>query len=191
MSDRSCELHFAGLTNTQLVEVRFKSHLSEDHLVTIRGKTCGAYRNVGTFQWTSAVRALCILMVKAKLVDLSGGERDLATIRGDKGSFAASLDYAISKQPMWLIEMFGCDRLGISLMRRVILRSNPERKRPGPVCLSLNEKVFPPARIKAIWDGELLETASQLNRLLNKLGQRSAVSAIDQMSQVLREKIAA
>jgi hypothetical protein len=74
-------------------------------------------------------------------------------IKGCGGSLAASLDYAISKQPMWLTEMFGCDQSGISLIRRMILRTNPERKRPGPTVLSLNERFMPVAAISIFSDG--------------------------------------
>jgi hypothetical protein len=31
--------------------------------------------------------------------------------------------------------MFGVDSLGISMLRRLVMRTNPERKRPGPVVL--------------------------------------------------------
>jgi hypothetical protein len=74
-------------------------------------------------------------------------------IKGGGGSLAASLDYAISKQPMWLTEMFGCDQSGISLIRRMVLRTNPERKRPGPTVLSVNERFMPLASISIMIDG--------------------------------------
>jgi hypothetical protein len=100
----------------------------------VRGKTGGAIRDVGSFQWTTAVKALAVLSLKtalAKARGLSAGHR----LVGHKGSLAASLDYAVSKQPGWLTEMFGVDSLGISMLRRLVMRTNPERKRPGPVVL--------------------------------------------------------
>jgi hypothetical protein len=54
---------------------------------------------------------------------------------------------------MWLTEMFGCDQSGISLIRRMVLRTNPERKRPGPTVLSINERFMPLAAISIVVDG--------------------------------------
>jgi hypothetical protein len=49
--------------------------------------------------------------------------------------------------------MFGCDQSGISLIRRMVLRTNPERKRPGPTVLSIHERFMPVASISIIVDG--------------------------------------
>jgi hypothetical protein len=49
--------------------------------------------------------------------------------------------------------MFGCDQSGISLIRRMVLRTNPERKRPGPTVLSINERFMPLGSISIIVDG--------------------------------------
>jgi hypothetical protein len=92
-----------------------------------------------------------------------------ALLRGFANSLAASLDYAISKQPLWLTEMFGCDQQGISLGRGLILRTNPERKRPGPVTLGINQAYIPTSQVSIFVDGkrctsEMLETlCSQLS----------------------------
>lgn len=141
---RDLKLYFeAG----QLTEVAFCDGVSGDIRRSIRGKSGGAYRSAGSFQWTSAVRGLALLAVRA-VSDL-----EESFIKGGGGSLAASLDYAISKQPMWLTEMFGCDQSGISLIRRMVLRTNPERKRPGPTVLSINERFMPRASISIIVDG--------------------------------------
>jgi hypothetical protein len=141
---RDLKLYFeAG----QLTEVAFCDGISGDVRRSIRGKSGGAYRSAGSFQWTSAVRGLALLAVRAVSV------LEEPFIKGCGGSLAASLDYAISKQPMWLTEMFGCDQSGISLIRRMVLRTNPERKRPGPTVLSVNERFMPVASISIMIDG--------------------------------------
>jgi hypothetical protein len=141
---RDLKLYFeAG----QLTEVAFCDGISGDVRRSIRGKSGGAYRSAGSFQWTSAVRGLALLAVRAVSV------LEEPFIKGCGGSLAASLDYAISKQPMWLTEMFGCDQSGISLIRRMVLRTNPERKRPGPTVLSINERFMPSGSISIIVDG--------------------------------------
>ena len=90
----------------QLTEVSFKDGVSSELRRSVRGKSGGAYRSAGSFQWTSAVRGLAFLLVQTVLIPES------AVLEGGAGTLAASLDYAISKQPMWLTEMFGCDQRG-------------------------------------------------------------------------------
>jgi hypothetical protein len=121
----------------QLVEVSFSDGVSGTTRRSIRGKSGGAYSGSGSFQWTSAVRGLAHLLVQTAFLPES------AMIKGTGGSLAASLDYAISKQPIWLTEMFGCDQNGICLIRRMVCRTNPERKRPGPTVLAVNQRYLP------------------------------------------------
>ena len=121
----------------QLVEVSFCDGVSGTTRRSIRGKTGGAYRGSGSFQWTSAVRGLACLLVQTAFLPESG------VLKGTGGTLAASLDYAISKQPIWLTEMFGSDQNGICLIRRMVNRTNPERKRPGPTVLGLNQRYLP------------------------------------------------
>jgi hypothetical protein len=136
---RTLKLYFeAG----QLIEVYFKEGAASDERCSIRGKTGGAFRQAGSFQWTSAVRALSLLAVKAVATPQD------AMIQGEAASLAVSLDYAISKQPEWLTDLFGCDHAGISYARRLVLRTNPERKRPGPVVLALNSVYLPASSIE-------------------------------------------
>lgn len=131
----------------ELIEVVFQENPSNEPRVCVRGKTAGPNRSAGSFQWTSAVKALSLLAVKTALMP------DNAILRGDGHSLAASLDYAISKQPMWLSEMFGWDTKGVSLTRRLILRTNPERKRPGPVTLGINQVYLSPSAITILING--------------------------------------
>lgn len=131
----------------QLTEVHFCDGVSGDVRRSIRGKSGGAYRAAGSFQWTSAVRGLALLVART----CEGTVEPV--LKGTGGTLAASLDYAISKQPMWLTEMFGCDQSGICMIRRMILRTNPERKRPGPTVLSINERYLPTSAISIFSDG--------------------------------------
>jgi hypothetical protein len=141
---RDLKLYFeAG----QLTEIYFCDGISGDVRRSIRGKSGGAYRSAGSFQWTAAVKGLALLVART----CEGTVEPV--LRGGAGSLAASLDYAISKQPMWLTEIFGCDQNGICLVRRMMLRTNPERKRPGPTVLSINERFLPQSCISIFSDG--------------------------------------
>lgn len=59
---------------------------------------------------------------------------------GDADTPAASLDYALSKEPNWLCDIFGMTRSGEMRARRLLYRTNTERKLPGPVRISLNSR---------------------------------------------------
>jgi hypothetical protein len=155
----------------ELTEVVFNDGISNLTRTSVRGKSGGPLREAGSFQWTSAVRALALLIVKTSATP-SG-----ALLRGLGNSLAASLDYAISKQPMWLTEMFGCDQHGISLARRLILRTNPERKRPGPVTLGINQSYLPPSQIAIFVNGVKCEGDS-LTALRCQLGDIDSVAAL-------------
>jgi len=170
---RDLKLYFeAG----QLTEVAFCDGVSGEVRRSVRGKSGGAYRSAGSFQWTSAVKGFALLATRA----VSGLEEPV--VKGCGGSLAASLDYAISKQPMWLTEMFGCDQSGISLIRRMILRTNPERKRPGPTVLSFNERFMPVAAISIFSDGVRC-SREELVVLMAALSQEEAAVAVEQLPQ--------
>ena len=146
----------------ELTEVQFQDSVHGNFRRSVRGKTGGPFRTAGSFQWTSAVKALALLLIKTKSAPME------ALLRGDANSLAASLDYAISKRPVWLTDMFGCDQQGISFARRLILRTNPERKRPGPVTLGINQMYISTDSITVYVNGKLCSGES-LTPLCNEL----------------------
>lgn len=169
MSDILLELHFAGTVDVQLVETRFEGALLKGPKISIRGKTSGAFANVGNFQWTSAVRAFCVLCVRTVLALGHRELREVSQISGLRGSLASSLDYALSKQPAWLREIGGLDNQGNAYVRRLIVRTNPECKRPGPVILGVNSRVLAFDRIHIFWEKTRVETVDGLRSLLSAL----------------------
>lgn len=185
MTHRSFQLHFAGGADVQLVEARLIDRATGVERLTVRGKTAGAIRDAGTFQWTSAVRGLCILLAKVKMIKALGGELNAANILGYQGSLAASLDYAITKQPVWIRDMFGTDAGGNTLAQRLISRTNPNRKRPGPVILGLNERAVSSADISIIWNGKTVDSVETLKALLLNLGDSDQAEVSEQGSKKL------
>ena len=158
---RKIQLQF---DNSQLTrDEYFNAFESGCSRTSIRGKTCGAYRGAGSFQWTTAVRALCVLLLR------SAANPEGAQLAGGSGSLAASLDYAISKQPTWIAEMFGVDSFGVCTIRRMVLRTNSERKRPGPVTLSLNSAYLAPTAIEVVLDGKVVTSLDALYSLSEQL----------------------
>ena len=163
----------------QLTEVLFRENAQAEVRRSIRGKTGGAFRSAGSFQWTSAVKALSLLLTQ------TAANPQTANIQGLAGSLAASLDYALSKQPVWVAEMFGCDQQGISFARRMILRTNPERKRPGPVVLAVNQVYLPSIAIEVFVDGKLC-SGVELERLVANLSGQPFTASTEAVGQEMK-----
>ena len=162
---RVLTLNFMGSRLPQLIEILFHQGNPNNSLHTVRGKTAGAFVASGSFQWTAAVKALSILILKGVLAK----EGASPILNGGKGSLAASLDHAFVKAPLWLIDMFGSDANGRPLFRRFVNITNPYRKRPGPVSIALTEKFLKETHISIFLDERELKTADELRSLLNSL----------------------
>ena len=78
-----------------------------DPRLCVRGKTAGAYIDCGCFQWTPAVQAMCILLLRSVASGLR--EQVFEGLIGEKATPAASLDYALQKKTSWLSDIFGFD----------------------------------------------------------------------------------
>jgi hypothetical protein len=169
MSENALKLYFEGQNKPGLVETHFKRATDNSLHVCIRGKTPGAPKASGSFQWTTAVRALSVLFVRIAISDRNQSLQSMNCLSGHKSSLASSLDYALSKQPQWLQEMFGMGSFGTVYARRLILRTNAERKRPGPVILGLNTVVLKPERIQIYCNSELISSSDGLANLLAAL----------------------
>ena len=191
MTSRIFELQFAGKGDVQLVETKFSDPALGIDRIAVRGKTAGAFKDAGTFQWTSAVRGLCLLFVKSVLADRHPSSGATRHIVGFQASVAASLDYAITKQPFWIREMFGNDSRGNTLAQRLISRTNPNRKRPGPVILGLNERALSCDCIQIRWNGEIVERADLLQSLLLCLGDAEQAAVSEEALKAFVQKIAA
>ncbi len=155
------KLHFSN--QGELFQVSFAHPLLEDERSSARGKDSRF-----CFQWSQGVRALALLTVRTALSATDPCAADVA-LSGEGNSLAASLDYAITKQPRWIEDMFGLDARGRSLVRRIIKRSNPERKREGPVTLTVNEAALPPQSIEIFQSGRKIVDADMLRRLAEQL----------------------
>lgn len=136
-------------------------------ITCIRGKTAGAYRGAGTFHWSSAVRATVCLLLKAKLGDET--TRIEPMLSGGVKSLAASLDYALTKQPGWLLDMFGVSPNGKTQARRLFRVTNSHRKRGGPVSISLNSNACPRDCIEIVVDGKSVTCPQKLRMLLEAI----------------------
>lgn len=140
-------LWFAAESQIELIQSNFRSPLLHEEICAVRGKTSGAYSTQITFQWTSAVQALSALLLKAAARNKLNPGLKTPLLEGGKGSMASSLDASLYKQTAWL-DLFGASIKGDPLSRRILLRTNPGRRRSGPVMISLNHKLLPSGCIK-------------------------------------------
>jgi hypothetical protein len=98
--NRATELSmwFAGGSQIELIRTQFRSPLIHEEICAVRGKTAGAYSTGVTFQWTSAVQALSVLLLKAAARGRLNKDLNHPLLEGGKGSMASSLDASIYKQ---------------------------------------------------------------------------------------------
>lgn len=174
MHGNSFVFHFEGSSRIELVKSEVCIVGVARTLTCIRGKTAGAYITCGSFQWTSGVRGVSAAFLRFLLSE--GSDVVDFCLIGGKSSLAASLDYAISKGPAWLGEMFGSGVGGNQLARRMFKITNPNRKRPGPVAISVNKNVVSADQVRIYWDGKLVTESSQLYAMLLGIEEQGAES---------------
>jgi hypothetical protein len=138
----------------------------------IRGRIAPSFMNLGTFTWSPAVRAASLLLVKWAATEVSDSphSREPVMISGGIGSQASSLDYAIDKAPLWLLDVFGNDTKGAPMARRLFCRLNPGRRRSGPVTICINPNLLRSNDVAVHLNGERLKRGSaQLIEIIREL----------------------
>lgn len=124
----------------------------------------------GSFGWTSAVRGISELLVQAAIISKQGeSECPRCAVEGERGSTAAALDAALAKQPAWLHDMFGSDSAGAAIFRRMVVRDNPELKRPGPVRVCLSAHWLKSLSVRVMVDDAEVFGLVELRSLLQAL----------------------
>lgn len=173
-------LHFVGSEEPSLFKTEFCS--GDVRVSTVRGKTSGAFSGQGTFHWSSAVRAMSVLALKTALSVRNSSCEPI--IYGERGSLAASLDYAISKETHWLIDMFGTDGR-IPLFRKVFTRTNSGRKRAGPVAVSFTKRLATESAIEIRFNSVQITNVEELQALLQRIRIGGAMSGELSMKDVI------
>lgn len=196
-------LWFVHLEAPQLERTLFAHPLLPSPRLSERGRPTHIATHPYNFQWSPAVRALSYLFIKGSIAahERSIGEsaEGFVSLSGLRGSPALSLDHAMTKQPTWLTDMFGSDKHGDSLIRRLISRRNSGLKRPGPIWLYLIETQLPLNEISIYLDEknitEEIDSLRQLNeRILDVRAASCSVAVpkekiIEEISQFAEEAI--
>jgi hypothetical protein len=159
----------------ELERTLFVGNPTETEIVAVRGKSSGAYRvqkgKIGSFQWTPGVKALSIICLNALVRHTKSNHTYLPLLEGGRRSLAASLDYALNKQPEWLFNMFGADNQCNAYLRQIIFRSNSGIRRAGPVGISLNENLLAPNSISIYLENTPARDPEELDRLSQSIIQ--------------------
>jgi hypothetical protein len=158
-------LYFENFDAPTLEKAILDPGQSRPSIISTRGSNSAFVFNSGVFHWTKAVKAMCAAMLRASVNSTSerncGFDPEFCPyLTGASGSLAASIDYALSKEPLWLIDFFGMSETGRSRARQIFSRANPERKRPGPVSILVRSAILPWEYIEVFCDYE----ASRLSR---------------------------
>jgi len=163
--------------NIVLDKTCFVDYPIGSEIIAVRGS--GLKHKYGVFRWSPAVQAVSLLFLKH-----AAGEDP--SLEGNSGSYASTLDYALSKQPNWLLDMFGVDDTGLSSLRTIIVRTNSEQKQPGPVRLWLDEKFLKLFSTKVYLNNQELITKEALITLHSAIELQSA--RLPNISVVSNEK---
>ncbi len=176
-SDAYLKLYFLDGEGPELDQTEFFHPAYGEKLVARRGrgKDPGDSR---PFAWGPGTRAVSLLALRHKNRVIGSEEPFHAGVLcGGKGSLAASLDYAISKEPNWIVDMFGLSEPGRSIAKSVFVRVNPERKRPGPVIVRIDSDEVNPENVEIFRNGtrvvapeELREMAEQIEKAAREPG---------------------
>ena len=159
-------LWFNRKDSPELIKTEFYRTKHEQPIIGVRGKSAGAYRNAVSFQWSQAVKALCLLVIRHK------EDPEAARLSGEKGSLAASLDYAISKKPLWLVDMFGCCSKGVAFSNKLFVRTNPERKNGRKVTVAVKSVKLPATNIRIFRGDTEITDREQLLRFADAIDSK-------------------
>ena len=165
------ELYFSDDSSPSLLETAFVHPEIEGKHRARRGSS-GAVSSHASFRWTPAVQALSILLVKhasSNLTRSNGHANGYAELAGEQGSPAASLDYAITKQNAWVLDMFGVDYDGSPILKSLLRRHNSERKRPGPVILSIDSSMLEVSDVVVFQGNKKVSSKQELRQLAKSL----------------------
>lgn len=170
-----CELrlHFTTRRGTPRLH-KIESHFGGIYRCSVGGEFGGTPPAIGKFRWSRGVRALSILVLRSLVASFDSSIEPM--LIGGRGSIAASLDSVLSKEPSWLLDTFGVFPNGTPVHRRFFARSNPGRKRLGPVAVSLARRVEI-GSVTVLCDGTRRSTPAELCALLRQLEREELIPA--------------
>jgi RNA polymerase sigma-70 factor (ECF subfamily) len=163
-------LHFSTGTAPELLETRFyHAAFAPRGRHCVRGKDEGAHAGSASFQWSAALKVLTAYLLACAASARRCTDASCPILTGERSSAAASLNFAMSKKPDWIKDMFGRDSGYRPYLLDLIKRSNPDLKRKGPVVLCLDARVLPPQRIFVFVGDRQTDAAEEIEQISNAI----------------------
>jgi hypothetical protein len=165
----SLHLYFGNEKSPGLYRTVFWHSSLEDPIVGIRGTTIPTKGL--PFIWGPSSQALALLFVTAVYSRETVAFENHALLEGPKGSPAGTLARLMKKRSSsWLLDLFGADISGRSLLHKMIIFGNPRGRQHGPISASLREEYLSPTNIQIFIDGEdITNSHAQLSLLKGHL----------------------
>ncbi len=157
----SLELYFAGGSAPELMKTVFTVASINQRIIGMRG--INVPRGVQPFRWTTSSQALAWFFVR--MLELwHQGIEEAPIFEGRTQSPAVSLGHLLKKRPDgWLLDAFGYDTNGKTLLSRIIFCRNYKRVLPGPMQIFAKSSFLHPSQLRIHLDGE--EVSSNLEAL--------------------------
>jgi hypothetical protein len=178
----------------ELSRISIAMAANDEPRVFVRGQLAFGQSH-GTFPWTSGVHALSLLFLEAAIRQITDGNGSVESetfcqstepqllgphLIGERGSPATTLDFALSKRPAWLLELFGATTSGASVLSRYVVVKNSNGKRPGPTEIwlkpAVNVQIVDPSSTGPLSTAELKELLAQLHKNWKPYGVRKVAS---------------
>ncbi len=171
---KKLRLWFTGGNAPELQKTQFRYSEDEEVVECIRGLR--AVNGTGSFRWTPAVQAICILFIYSKahhLKSFSSNNYKNFVLEGGKGTPAGSLSHAIGRQNDWLQSMFGLEYEGGLVVRKLFNHFNQQLKHKGrPARIFIDDNFFNIENLEILVNGNVAADFRLLEALGDSISKR-------------------
>jgi hypothetical protein len=156
----------------QLDRIRF-CHLRRPSRESFRGRS-RFHKTAGSFSWSSAVKFTVLLFITEQIARIENEPE--AKLVGKRGTPASVLDYALDRQPVWIKEVFGVDKEGVSFLHSLIQRSNSRPKEDTEITVTMRKNRREDTAIRIFIDSiDISNNSKALRQLAVRLQEPDAI----------------
>jgi len=178
------DLSFVSCREAELEQIYFTHPLLDAPRHLVRGRNLMSRGDCYPFTWSLAVQAMSYLLLKT----LAQGPDTV--LCSTNYPFTRSLDFALSKKPLWLQDLFGLDSEGRSNALRFFRRYNPEGKRPGPILIGVNGSMLARESIRILVGGKECKSKVEVDKLAECIATRANITiSVPVMHKTLESNI--
>lgn len=146
------QLHFATGKLPELMRVIFNVAFFPKPLVGIRG--IEAPSGMQAFRWSTTSHALALFFVRA-VEHYHEQKEGIPVLEGYRNCPAATLARLLTKRPDgWLLDVFGYDSAGRTLLMKIVRCANYTLSMPGPMQIYMRTSFLRKEAISIVLDGK-------------------------------------